>query len=151
MVKNVLPDNFTNINMDFFGLNLGSTPVMGFDLTVLIPILSGITSFLLGFISSKINKQPAANNPAAQNMNFIMYFMPLISIWMGFSFPVGVGIYWIFSNILGLVQILILPKFFKDTVTEVKGKEKKLNYNQIVKMEKENKTTDDNNENDSEK
>lgn len=142
LLGNVLPENFKNINMDFFGLNLGINPTWT-DPTVLIPILSGITSFLFGFINTKINKQTAANNPANQNMNFILYFMPLISIWMGFNFPVGVGVYWIFSNILGLGQTLLLPKFFKNPVTEVKEKEKKLNYNQIVKMEKENKDTDD--------
>ena len=139
VVKNILPENFTNIHMDFFGLNLGSTPVFGADVTVLIPIISGITSFLFGYIGTKINKAPVGDNAMKTNMNFILYFMPLISIWMGFSFPIGVGIYWIVSNVLGLLQTILLPKFFNAPVVDVIVKEKKLNYNQLAKKEKDSK------------
>ncbi len=41
-----------------------------------------------------------------------MYLMPLMSVWIAFSVPVGVGIYWIISNILSGVQSVVLFKLY---------------------------------------
>ncbi len=138
----LLPADFPqHIDMEFLGLNLGDTPVLGFHPSVLIPIVSALTSFLVGYLSQKINskgnKGNSAAESAAKSANFMLYTMPIISLIMGFSFQIGIGIYWTASNILSLAQTLILPLFFKEPVEEVKVKEKKLNYNQIEKMERE--------------
>ncbi|MBQ6809561.1 MAG: YidC/Oxa1 family membrane protein insertase [Clostridia bacterium] len=137
-------ENFEPINMSFFGLNLGMQPsdygILA--LTTLIPILSGVTSFLGGFLSQKIN---GMSNNSQQNasMNSILYIMPLVSIWLGYSFPIGVGIYWITSNLLNMLQTLLLKVVVKPPKQEVKAKkEKKLNYNQIEKMKREGTWTD---------
>lgn len=136
----LLPEGFKNIDLNFFGLNLGDKPVFGWDWTVLIPIVSALTSFLVGFISQKItqNKQ-VKNDPTQKSMNFLLYTMPLISLWMGFSFQIGIGVYWISSNIFSLIQALLLPVFLKEKKVEAPVKEKKLNYNQIQKLEREKK------------
>lgn len=144
LLSDVLPEEFELINMSFFGLNLGMTPSdYGIiALTTLIPIFSGITSFLGGFIAQKINSTP---DNAQQNasMNSILYIMPLISIWLGYSFPIGVGIYWIASNVLSMIQTLVLKKVVKLPAQETKKKkEKKLNYTQIEKMKREGTWTD---------
>ena len=61
-------------------------------------------------------KVSTAMNPAAQqgqqqmkSMNFIM---PLISLWIGFSMPASMGVYWIFTSLLALVQEIILNRFY---------------------------------------
>lgn len=143
LLSGVLPEDFELINMSFFGLNLGMTPSdYGLiALTTLIPILSGVTSFLGSFIIQKINGTP----DGAQNgsMNALFYIMPLVSIWLGYSFPIGVGIYWIASNLLNMLQTLLLKLVVKLPEQEVKKKkEKKLNYTQIEKMKREGTWTD---------
>ncbi len=139
LLSDVLPEGFELINMDFFGLNLGMTPAdYGLlALTTLIPVISGVTSFLSGFISQKINAT-SDNAPQNASMNSILYIMPLISIWLGYSFPIGVGVYWVASNILNILQTLLLKQFVKLPEKEVKKKkEKKLNYTQIEKMKRD--------------
>ncbi len=142
LVSGVLPEDFELINMSFFGLNLGMTPSdYGLiALTTLIPIISGVTSFLGSFIMQKINGTPEGQNGS---MNMLLYTMPLISIWLGYSFPIGVGIYWIASNLLNMLQTLLLKLVVKLPAQEVKKKkDKKLNYTQIEKMKREGTWTD---------
>ncbi len=143
LLSGVLPEDFELLNMSFFGLNLGMTPSdYGIiALTTLIPILSGVTSFLGSFIIQKINGTP----DGAQNgsMNTLFYIMPLVSIWLGYSFPIGVGIYWIASNLLNMLQTLLLKLVVKLPTQEVKKKkDKKLNYTQIEKMKREGTWTE---------
>ena len=38
--------------------------------------------------------------------------MPLMSLWFTFQVPAGVGVYWIISNVLMLVQSIILNKIY---------------------------------------
>ena len=45
---------------------------------------------------------------AAGCSNGMMYMMPLMSLIFSFSVPVGVVLYWIFSNLLAMVQTVIL-------------------------------------------
>lgn len=142
-VADLLPQGFQNIDLNFFGLNLGDKPVFGWDWTVLIPIISALTSFLVGYIGQKMNQtKNGQQDPTQKSMNFLLYTMPLISLWMGFSFQNGVGIYWIFSNVFALIQTLLLPVFLKEKKVEAPVKEKKLNYNQIQKMEREKKAAE---------
>lgn len=141
----LLPANFPeHIKMTFLGLNLGDTPNLAFEWGVLVPILSGVTSFLVGFLTQKINKKVDGSNgnttaavDPAKSMNFMLYTMPLISLVFAFSFQYGVGIYWIASNILSIAQAYIIPLLVKDKEEEKPVKEKKLNYNQIEKIERE--------------
>lgn len=143
LLSGVLPEDFELINMSFFGLNLGMKPsdygILA--LTTLIPILSGVTSFLTSLISQKING--TSDNSQNGSMNMLLYTMPLISIWLGYSFPIGVGIYWIASNLLNMLQTLLLKLVVKPPHQEVKKKkDKKLNYTQIEKMKREGTWTD---------
>ena len=143
LLSGVLPENFELLNMSFFGLNLGMKPSdYGLlALTTLIPILSGVTSFLGSFIIQKFNG--TSDNSQNGSMNMLLYTMPLISIWLGYSFPIGVGIYWIASNLLNMLQSLVLKLVVKPAEKEVKKKkEKKLNYTQIEKMKREGTWTD---------
>lgn len=142
-LSGLLPEGFRNIDLNFFGLNLGDKPVFGWDWTILIPIISALTSFLVGYIGQRINRTKGAQqDPTQKSMNFVLYTMPLISLWMGFSFQIGVGIYWIFSNIFSLIQTVLLPLFLREKKQAVPVKEKKLNYNQIQKMEREKKAAE---------
>ena len=135
--------DFTTLNLNFLGLDLGMTPSeyineagSMFVWTTLLPIISGITSFLVSYLTQKINAQPTPDGQKT-NMNLLLYTMPLLSVWLAFSFQTGVGIYWIASNVLSIGQIFLLKAIVKPPKPEEKPKkEKKLNYNQIEKMKR---------------
>ena len=134
---------FTTLNLNFLGLDLGMTPSEYiseagsiFVLATLLPIISGITSFLTSYLTQKINAMPTADGQKT-NMNLLLYTMPLLSVWLAFSFQTGVGIYWIASNVLSIGQIFLLKVIVKPPKpAEKPKKEKKLNYNQIEKMKR---------------
>ena len=111
-----LGEDFVNsvqsLDMNFLGLNLGNKPEL-FSITVIIPILAGIFSFLQVFISMKTN--PTYDAGAAQGgcaMKAMMYTMPLISVWITFTLPIGAGVYWITSYLFMTVQVLVLNKIY---------------------------------------
>ena len=133
---------FVDIDFSFLGLNLGATPTWS-SWTILIPIISGLTSFLVGFISQKMLSRDniKAEGAVKTNMNVLLYVMPIVSVVIGFGFSIAVGMYWIFSNILSIAQTILVTNIVasqqkkKNTPVPV-VKEKKLNYNQIAKMER---------------
>ena len=68
----------------------------------LIPIGAFLAQILTSLISMKINK---INNPDTPSMAGMMLTMPLISLFIGFGLPGGVGFYWICSSLIGgLIQ-----------------------------------------------
>ena len=85
-----------NFDYTLFGIYLGSIPTWN-SLLVIIPILSGLTSFLTSFISMKMT--PGMNQQSGM-MKGMMYGMPLFSLFIAFSVPVGVAVYWIAGNLL---------------------------------------------------
>ena len=104
--------------MHFLGMNLMATPstsmlleiFTAFNPILLIPILSGITSLMLSLATMNQMMQPQM--AGAPNMKFMMYMMPVFSLFFTFTVPAGVGIYWIYANVVGFVQARVLYKFF---------------------------------------
>ncbi len=104
-------DEKTHINFYLFGnegLDLTKTPSFSFDifnqaqLLWLIPFGAFLAQILTSLISMRVNK---INNPDAPSMMGMMLTMPLISLFIGFGLPAGVGFYWICSSLIGgLIQ-----------------------------------------------
>ena len=117
-----LSDKLVNIDYSFLGLNMGSTPKVFFwkdGLTwlsiglFLIPIVSALLSWLQMKLSQKTNPAPATQNAQqATSMKTMNLMMPLISLWIGFSMPAALGMYWIFTSALAIVQELVLNKYY---------------------------------------
>lgn len=130
----------TVIETEFLGINLGETASSHgiFSWFILIPIIAALTSFAVSFISMKVNRTNTdKNDPTAKNMNMMMYTMPLLSLFIGYSMNFGVALYWISTNVLSLVQTILLPRFLKPKEEVKPVKEKKLNYTQIEKMKRD--------------
>ncbi len=128
------------IGTEFMGINLGETASAHglWSWFILIPIIAALSSFLVSFISMRVNRtQTDKSDPTAKSMNMMMYTMPLLSLWIGYSMNFGVAIYWIFNNLLSLVQTILLPRFIKKKEEAPVVKEKKLNYTQIEKMKRD--------------
>lgn len=114
-------DKVTHLN-SFLGINIGEQPltqlttafhngsVVGIILAGLIPVLAGLTQF----ISVKLQPQPAGDdkdNPMASSMKTMTYTMPLISVFMGFTLPAGLGLYWAASAAVRCIQQLAINKY----------------------------------------
>jgi YidC/Oxa1 family membrane protein insertase len=59
-----------------------------------------------------------ASQPAQQQQmggcspNMMMYMMPIMSLVISFTVPAGVAVYWIFSNLLQMVQTVVLNAMY---------------------------------------
>lgn len=110
-----LPHNILTMNFNFAGLDLSVLPGLRLSIYLIIPILCYVSSFVQIWMSMRINKQNnvAANAPGTGGMNAgMMIIMPLMSTWIAFSVPAGVGLYWIISNLIMLLQVVLLNKFY---------------------------------------
>lgn len=113
-----------DFSLNFFGINLGQIPTFGFNLLILIPLLAGTTSFLVSFVSMKnASAMAGENNPMQSTSKIMMFTMPLMSLWIAFSVPAGVGMYWIISNLLMLGQTIMLNKIYNPAEMAEKAKQ----------------------------
>lgn len=135
-----------NFDYSLFGIDLSVVPTIAWNWFLLIPILSGVTAFLVSMVSMRMN--PAANQQASGMgaMKIMMYIMPLFSVWIAFQVPAGVGFYWILSNVLSGVQSVILYKLYSPEKYKKEFEEKMQAEAEKKKLEraqrKKIKTTD---------
>ena len=76
----------------------------------IIAILSGLTALLSSLLSMKYSKAAMSleQQQAGGCTNAMMYMMPIMSLVFSFTVPAGVAVYWTFSNVLAMVQTVIL-------------------------------------------
>ena len=76
----------------------------------LIAIISGVTALLSSLLSMKYSKAAMSleQQQAGGCSNAMMYMMPVMSLIFSFTVPAGVAVYWIFSNLLAMVQTVVL-------------------------------------------
>lgn len=111
-----------SFDLNFLGINLGETPSLVLNIMVLIPILSGVTAFLSSWIAMKNSPTPM-EGPGAGTMKTMMLISPLMSLYIAFQVPAGVGIYWIISNLLMLLQSVVLNKFYNPKEMAAKARQ----------------------------
>ncbi|WP_304508826.1 YidC/Oxa1 family membrane protein insertase [Anaerotignum sp.] len=82
---------------------------------VIIPVVAAVTTFaqskIMMTMTPSANNDP--NNPAAAMTKTMTYVMPFMMGFFCISMPVGIGLYWTFSNILSIIQQVILQKYYK--------------------------------------
>lgn len=109
------------VNMQFLGLDLGTRPwdvFTNFSWSILplllIPILTLATQYLLQWYSSpnRGKKKNKNADPASRGMNLMLKLMPLLTFGIAFSFPAGLGFYWVISNLFSLLQTFLINTFF---------------------------------------
>ena len=94
------------------------TPGRGFgDINILwlIPLLSGITAVITSLLTTYYNKQGMSQEkqPGQGCSNSMMFlFMPLFSLYISFTVPGGVGVYWTCSNVIAILQTVILNMIY---------------------------------------
>ena len=123
--------NLQAMNFQFLGIDLSGIPSIKFwecegwgEIGLfLIPVVSAGLQAASMWISQKMNNQVATNadgevdKNAAQVANqtnaSMMIMMPLMSLWIGFSMPAAISIYWIAQAVFGTVQDVVLTKHYR--------------------------------------
>ena len=96
-------------------IDLSQTPsVTHLSWVLLVPLFTFISSYLVMLIRQKLNpaEMPANMNETAQSMKLMQYIMPLSSVWIAFSVPAIIGVYWIMQSILDVMLLFVLSKFY---------------------------------------
>ena len=114
---------------DFLSLNLLTKPTVALNWFLIVPVLSFITSFISSKVIRKLTYQPTANADGTPVAGTAMmdWMMPLMSVYIAFIVPSIIGIYWVFQNILSMLQQFILFKLYPiPKVTEEQLREAEL-------------------------
>lgn len=121
------------LNFDFLGIDLGQIPewkvwtwtVMSWNLIggVLIPILSAASNVLTMLVTQKLNATVTTDEDGnvdeaavkqQNSTNAVMtWMMPLMTLWIGFSYPAALSVYWLTQGIVGVVMDVFLTKHYK--------------------------------------
>ncbi len=138
-IKEVLPQisekTLEGINFSFLNINLGAIPDYKFWTwktvdwpaigSLLIPLLSAGSQIVSMFISQRINqslitnekglqdKETAKNSQTGKQTSMMMWMMPLMSLWIGFTVPCALSLYWLVQGVVSTVIDLILTKKYR--------------------------------------
>jgi YidC/Oxa1 family membrane protein insertase len=104
------------IDFNFLGLNLSQTPSISTpSLLWIIPLLAALSSFFSTQLTAKATPGTGSSSgsaaQAASMSKSMRYMMPVMSLWITFTMPGGVGFYWLLTNLLMVVQQYALNKF----------------------------------------
>ena len=116
-----------SMNVEFLGINLANIPQLNFWSAegglvwgniglFLLPLVSVGTSLLSMYVSMKTNQMNRGgeqNEQMAKTNRTMMIFMPIMSLWIGFTVPAGLSIYWIAQYIFSIFQELICSRLLK--------------------------------------
>ena len=125
-----------DMNFSFLGINLAAIPNVKFWTCegwgeiglFLIPVFSAGFQAISMVVSQKMNNQVATNadgerdeaaaKTANQTTMSMLIMMPLMSLYIGFTMPAAISIYWIAQAVFGMVQEIILNSRFKKAYAE---------------------------------
>ena len=126
----------TGINFNFLGINLGMIPQFNIFSAnwawdwahigaFLIPMVSAGSQVLQMWISQKTNdsvitdekgvqdKETAKNSQQNQSMKVMMWMMPLMSLWIGFTVAAGLSLYWFVGGVVRMISDPIMTNHYR--------------------------------------
>ncbi len=108
-------EGMTLPNYNFFGLDLSQMPSLNdFGWLWLVPLAVFLAMFGSMIITKKFTyqTQEAMDAQNAVSMKIMNFSMPLLSAFISFSVPIAVAFYWVFRNILSVVERFIISKIY---------------------------------------
>lgn len=142
-----------DIYNNFLGLNMGDSPsaliqsawpaqswgiVIG---AILIPVLSAATQWINVKLMPQVRNNNNNGNDVASNMASSMKMMntlmPLMSAWLCFSLPSGMGLYWVAGSVVRSIQQVVINRHIdKLDFDEIIKKNSKKNAKKLEKLKK---------------
>lgn len=94
----------------FFGISLTQAPGWRWSWALLIPLLAGVTQWLSAKLMENKNKNQmnAQQQGMGNSMKVMNTVMPIMSAFFCITFPACIGLYWITSSVVQIVQQLII-------------------------------------------
>jgi len=135
-IPGISETTLAGINFDFLGINLGAIPQFNIFASTwswdwahigafLIPCLSAGSQVLAMWISQKANdsvltdekgiqdKEAAKNSQQNQSTQMMLWMMPLMSLWIGFTVSASLSLYWFVGGIVGMISDAIMTKHYR--------------------------------------
>jgi len=136
-VPTISENTLQNIDFNFLGIDMGSIPQWKiFNKTlwawdwphigaVLVALLSAGHQIISMLISQRSNdslvtnekgvqdKEAAKNSQSAQSSKMMMWMMPIMSLWIGFTVPCVLSLYWFVGGVIRTVADSILTKHYR--------------------------------------
>ena len=133
------PETLDGIKFSFLGIDLGAIPNWKFwkwsfeNKDQIWPTIGGVLIALLScgsqvvsmLISQKMNnslvtdekgledKETAKKSQANQSGKIMMWMMPLMSLWIGFTIPAALSLYWFAQGVVTTIIDVILTKHYR--------------------------------------
>lgn len=124
-----------SMNFDFLGIDLSQIPHLKFWINgmswgaiglFLIPVISALSGLVFSMISMKTNQVNTQENEQVNRTNrTMMIISPLMSLWIGFSMPAAMSIYWVANNLLSIVQEIISARMLKKDYERAREEQKR--------------------------
>ena len=119
-------DNLFILNFDFLnGIDLSRIPTPmfwknGLDWPsiglFLLPVISVVTSVLsmkVSMATNRMNNNQPQNAQMERTNKIMMWTMPIMSLWIGFTVPAGLSVYWIAQYVVNMIQEVICGRILK--------------------------------------
>lgn len=103
---------------EFGPINLSQTPKDAMGIAILIPVFSFLMQWLSIAISTAANKEQMKDNPMNNSMKVMNVMMPLMSAFIAFTVPSGLGLYWAFNGFFQVITQLCINAYFKKVDVE---------------------------------
>ena len=144
-----LIDTYNN----FLGLNIGNSPsyivkeafaagtwglIIG---AILIPVLSAVTQWVNVKLMPQQNsdtKKSAEEDAMMSSMKTMNMVMPLMSAWLCYTLPCGMGLYWVAGSVVrGVLQVVVNKHLDKMDFDEIVKKNEVKSAKKIEKMKQQ--------------
>jgi len=80
---------------------------------IFLPILAGVTQFLLAWLSQPAKRPEGEKKPAdfsAMMSKQMLFFFPILIVFVSMSLPAALALYWIVTNIFMIIQQIMINK-----------------------------------------
>ena len=125
-------------SFNLFGkFDLTVIPNEKWGIYIIIPVLTFIFSFISTKLIRKFTYQPqpqSQDSSSTASLAMMDWMMPLMSVWIATIVSSAIGIYWMFQNVLSVIQQVVLYKMYpipavtdeqiKEAELQLKGKSK---------------------------
>lgn len=135
-IPGISETTLAGINFNFLGINLGTIPQFNIFSeswvwnwahigAFLIPVISAASQVLQMWISQKTHNSVVTNEKGIQDeetakksqqnqsMQTMMWMMPLMSLWIGFSVSAGLSLYWFMGGVVRMITDPIMTNHYR--------------------------------------
>ena len=94
------------LDFGFLGLDVSEVASETLGKNVLVPVIAGFAAWFFCWSQNKLNVLQAEQSKLSQYG--MMIFSVALSLYLGFFVPVGIALYWVFSNLFSALQQVLL-------------------------------------------